>query len=251
MMQFYFTYPLLLVSALLMAQSNGVGIDTSNPQQKLHIASPTGTIRVDGLNAPNNSYNGGEADKTYPLYVDYNGDLTLKTTAYQNSDGNDAFSTGAINGTVAIIPIVQTDDGYETVEINAYNFTVARNTILEIKYSISIEVFQDNLLKIIKDPYARNITNFFTMDTPVLLATTRRYAPSSKCYFNRNDAGTDPTATPDAATGYIYNSGTTYILLTPGSHTLRFYGTVCSGRNNRATFVKFAGGPDAIFMRLY
>lgn len=242
---------IILLNFSLHAQVSGVGIDTSNPQQKLHIASPTGTIRVDGLNSPNNPYNGGGVDKTYPLYVDYNGDMTLKTSAYQNSDGGDAYSTAAINGTVAIIPVVQADDGYETVEITSYNFTVARNTILEIKYSISVEVFQDNLLTIIKDAYARNITNFFTIDTPTLLATTRRYAPSSKCYFNRNDITTNPAALPDAATGYIYNSGTTYIPLTPGTHTLRFYGTICSGTNNRATYVRFAGGPDAIFLRLY
>lgn len=251
MKKLYIMPLIILLNFSLHAQVSGVGIDTSNPQQKLHIASPTGTIRVDGLNSTNNVYNGGEADQTYPVYVDSNGDLTLKTSAYQNSDGGDAFSTGAINGSVSIIPIVQTDDGYETVEINSYNFTVSRNTILEVKYSISIEVFQDNLLTIIKDPYARNITNFFTIDTPTLLPTTRRYAPSSKCYFNRNDVATNPAALPDAATGFIYNSGTSYLMLTPGTHTLRFYGTVCSGSNNRATYVRFAGGPDSIFLRLY
>lgn len=233
------------------AQVSGVGINEDNPQQALHLGSQTGTIRVDGLNSTNNTFNGGGVDQTYPVYVDHNGDLTLKVSAYQNSDGSDAYTTAGVNGTVAILPGIQTNDGYETVEITSYTFTVARNTTLEIKYSLSIEVFQDNLLTIIKDPYARNITNFFTIDTPVLAPTTRRYAPSSKCYFNRNDAGTDPTAAPNAATGYIYNSGTSYINLTPGTHVLRFYGTVCSGTDNRATFVRFAGGPDSIFLRLY
>lgn len=116
---------------------------------------------------------------------------------------------------------------------------------------MSIEVFQDNTLAIIKDANARNITNFFTLDTPALISTTRRYAASSKCYFNRNDIATAPAAAPDAATGYIYNSGTTYIYLTPGAHTIRFYGTVCSGTNNQNTYIRFAGGPDSIFMRLY
>ena len=233
------------------AQVSGVGINKDNPQQALHLGSQTGTIRVDGLNSTNNTFNGGGVDKTYPVYVDHNGDLTLKVSAFQNSDGSDAYTTAAINGTVAITAAQLPNDGYETVEMTSYTFTVARNTTLEIKYSLSIEVFQDNLLTIIKDPYARNITNFFTLDTPVLISTTRRYAPSSKCYFNRNDAGTNPAALPDAATGYIYNSGTTYMNLTPGTHTLRFYGTVCSGSANRPTFVRFAGGPDSIFIRLY
>ena len=233
------------------AQVSGVGINKDNPQQALHLGSQTGTIRVDGLNSTNNTFNGGGVDQTYPVYVDHNGDLTLKVSAFQNSDGSDAYTTAAINGTVAITAIQLPNDGYETVEMTSYTFTVARNTTLEIKYSLSIEVFQDNLLTIIKDPYARNITNFFTLDTPILAPTTRRYAPSSKCYFNRNDVATNPAALPDAATGYIYNSGTTYMNLTPGTHTIRFYGTVCSGSANRPTFVRFAGGPDSIFIRLY
>lgn len=233
------------------AQVSGVGINEDNPQQALHLGSQTGTIRVDGLNSTNNTFNGGGTDKTYPVYVDHNGDLTLRVSAYQNSDGSDAYTTAAINGTVAITAAQSPNDGYETVEITSYTFTVARNTTLEIKYSLSIEVFQDNLLNIIKDPYARNITNFFTLNTPTLTSTTRRYAPSSKCYFNRNDAATNLAAAPDAATGYIYNSGTTYMYLTPGTHTIRFYGTVCSGTTNQPTFVRFAGGPDSIFIRLY
>jgi hypothetical protein len=243
-------YFVILFFAFLCSQAQNVGVNTTNPQQALHLGSNTGTIRVDGLNSTNNDFNGGVAGQTYPVYVDSNGDLTLKVSAFQNSDGSDAYTTAGVNGTVAITAL-QANDGYETVEITSYTFTVARNTTLEIKYSLSIEVFQDNLLTIIKDPYARNITNFFTLDTPVLAPATRRYAPSSKCYFNRNDAGTAPLALPDAATGYIYNSGTTYVSLTTGTHTLRFYGTVCSGTNNQNTFVRFAGGPDSIFLRLY
>lgn len=247
---------LLLITILLgtftgYSQVQGVGINEDNPQQTLHLGSQTGTIRVDGLNSTNNSFNGGGVDQTYPLYVDHNGDLTLKVSAFQNSDGADAYTTAAINGTVTITTAQLPNDGYETVEITSYTFTVARNTTLEIKYSLSVEVFQDNALTIIKDAYARNITNFFTLDTPTLTSTTRRYAPSSKCYFNRNDAATNPAAAPDAATGYIYNSGTTYMYLTPGVHTVRFYGTICSGSANRNTFVRFAGGPDSIFIRLY
>lgn len=148
------------------------------------------------------------------------------------------------------ITLAQANDGYETVEITSYTITVDRVTVLEIKYSLSIEVFRNNLLQIIQDPYARNITNFFTLNTTNLTSTTRRYAAHSKCYFNNNREN-GAASLPNASTGYIYNSGTSYIYLTPGTHTLRFYGTVCSGTNNRATFVRFAGGPDAIFLRLH
>ena len=203
------------------SQVSGVGINESVPEQALHLGSQTGTIRVDGLNATNNTYNGGEVDKTYPLYVDENGDMTLQTSAYNNSDGNDAFlSTDPINSELSIT-LLQPNDGYEAIEITSYNFTVSRNTVLEIKYSLSIEVFQNNLLTTLRDPYARNITNFFTLNTPALTPTTRRYAAHSKCYFNYNyELGV--ASPPNASTGYIYNSGTNYMYLTPGTHTLRF-----------------------------
>lgn len=258
MKKLYIMPLIILLNFTLHAQVSGVGVGTTNPQQKLHLGSQTGTIRVDGLNSTNNTFNGGGADQTYPVYADHNGDLTLKISAFQNSDGSDAYTTAAINGTVAITTAQSPNDGYETVEITSYTFTVARNTTLEMKYSLSVEVFQNNLFAIIKDEYARNISNFFTIDTPTLTATTRRYAPSSKCYFNFNDPTIKPSgavapslAVPDGSTGFIYNSGTSYIILTPGTHTLRFYGTVSSGSANRATFVRFAGGPDSIFLRLY
>jgi hypothetical protein len=241
----------LLLGLISYAQTSGVGINEDTPEQVLHLGSQTGTIRVDGLNATNNSYNGGEVDKTYPLFVDENGDMTLETSAYDNSNGNDAFlSTDPINSELSIT-LAQANDGYEFVEITSYTFTVDRDMVLEIKYSLSIEVFQDILLNTIRDPYARNITNFFTLNAPTLTPTTRRYAAHSKCYFNYNYEFGAATTIPNASTGFIYNSGTTYVYLTPGTHTLRFYGTVCSGVNNRSTYVRFAGGPDAVFLRLH
>ena len=249
---------LFLLSCSVFSQTSGVGINKDNPQQTLHLGSQTGTIRVDGLNSTNNTYNGGGIDKTYPLYVDHNGDLILKGSTSQNSDGSDAFNAATINGSVSITTAQIPNDGYETVEITSYTFTVNRNVILEIKYSLSVEVFSNSALALIKDPHARNITNFFTLNTPILTATTRRYAPSSKCYFNFNDpiirasGALEPSAAAaNAASGFIYNSSTSYLNLTPGTHTIRLYGTVSSGSANRPTFVRFAGGPDSIFIRLY
>lgn len=245
-MQIKLLYLVFLTGFLSFSQIKGVGVNETLPEQQLHLGSQTGTIRVDGLNATNNDYNGGEVDKTYPLYVDSNGDLTLEVSAFENSNGGDAWTTAGINGDVTILTS-GVNDGYEVVEILDIPITINRNVIVELKYSLSMEVFQDPLLNIIKDPYARNITNFFTLDTPVLTPVTRRYGQSSRCYYNRNIT----EVLPNAATGFIYNSGTTYIPLGPGTHTLRFYGSACSGSANRLTHVRFAGGPDAIFVRIY
>ena len=239
-----------LLSNICLGQITGVGINETVPEQKLHLGSRTGTIRVDGLNGTNNEYNGNEVGITYPVYVDSNGDLTLEISATENNDGYDPWTTTDINGTVTI-PAGGPDDGYETVEILDIPLTVTRPVIVELKYAISIEVFADPALNIIKDIYARNITNFFTLDAPTLTATERRYGQSSRCYYNNNDAYTNAGAAPDAATGFIYNSGTTYINLPAGTHTLRLYGTVSSGDDDQNTHIRFAGGPDAIFVRIY
>ena len=239
-----------LWGSICLGQTSGVGVNESTPEQKLHLGSQTGTIRVDGLNGTNNEYNGNEVGKTYPVYVDSNGDLTLEISATENSDGIDPWTTTDVNGTVTIDG-TNTVAGYETVEILDIPLTVTRPVIVELKYSLSIEVFEDPALTKIKDIYARNITNFFTLNAPVLTPTERRYGQSSRCYYNNNDRYTNPTAAPDAATGFIYNSGTTYINLPAGTHTLRFYGTVSSGAADQNTHILFAGGPDAIFVRIY
>jgi hypothetical protein len=238
-------------SILIYSQVSGIGINTNNPQQAIHLGSQTGTIRIDGLNATNNSFNsGGGIDKTYPVYVNDNGDLTLTLSTFQNSDGSDAItsSTPLVNATL-LMPTSATlpNDGFRSVVILPYTITVTRDAILEVKYNISFEVLLDATTKL-KSNRARKITTFYTVDTPSLTATTARYGQSSKCYYNNNDLSGTPVNT---AQGIMYNSSTTYIPLTAGTHILNFYGTVSTGTTNSQTRVNFAVGNDSVFMRLY
>ena len=53
-----------------------VGINNSNPQEKLHVSGSTSTIRVEGLNAANNILNLGANENT-KVYANANGDLVL------------------------------------------------------------------------------------------------------------------------------------------------------------------------------
>lgn len=248
MTKLYFMPLIILLSFSLCAQVNGVGIGTPSPQQKLHLASPTGTIRVDGLNSTNNSYNGGGIDKTYPVYVNENGDLTLNLSTFQNSDGTDAITSStplastSISMTGANLP-----SGYQDVVILPYTVTVNRTAILEVKYNISFQVMKDVGTKI-KDNTPRMITTFYTLDTSTLASTTPRYGQASKCFYNNNDLS---ATTPNSASEAMYNCSTTYIKLSPGTHTLRFYGTLNTGTNSVSTQVNFAVGNDSVFMRLY
>lgn len=231
-------------SAITYAQVSGVGVGTTNPQQVLHLAGATGTVRVDGLNTTNNTYNAGGVDKTYPLYVNSNGDLTLALATFQNSDGTDALTTStpliATTLTMAASPSL----GVQRLQILPLTITVNRPAVLEIKYSISFDVLATAVTKI-KDVYARRVSNYYTLDDNT--ATARRYGQASKCYFNFNQ----DIVLPNAAQGTMFNSSTTYVNLAAGTHTIRLYGELATGSASRATVVNFAVDQDTVFMRLY
>jgi len=219
----------------------GVGVNEDNPQQALHLGSPTGTLRVDGLNSTNNPYNGGTG-KTYPLYVNSNGDLTLQLATFQNSDGSDALTSSTPLITTNLTMLAGVGSSTQNIVILPYTITVNRASVLEIKYNISFNVYSTAALTKIKDIYARRISTFYTVD-----GGTRRYGQASKCYYNNNQ----DIVLANAAEGTLYNSSTTYIPLTAGTHTIRFYGELNTGDVRKNTHVVFAPDNDSVFMRLY
>lgn len=228
----------LLIAFSTNAQT-GVGVGTTSPQQKLHIANSVGTLRVEGLDKANSPYNGGlvnASSVTYPLYVDSNGVLTLKMDPYVNSNGSDAIDNSLFPA--ANLTLLGTDaDGKEETTFYTYNITVTRNVMLEIKYNISFDVYANNTLAIVNDGAARRISTYYTVD-----AGTRKYGPASKCYFNNAATGVE---------GTMFNSSTTYISLAAGAHTINFKAEVSTAAPAVATYVKLAVDTDAVFMRFY
>lgn len=245
-----YTLTVFFVSILLQAQTGFVGIGTSNPQQKLHLDKSVGTLRIEGLDKNNNPYNGGNLDPSgsYPLYVDSNGVLTLNLQTFANSNGFDAIDHTSIP-TSSIKLTTGDADGKVEANFFTYTITVTRNATLEVKYSLSFDVFQTDIpLTMIRDGGCRRISTYYTVD-----AGTRRYGQASKCYLNRNINNPLPFLATDriGATGQLYNSSTTYIQLTPGTHTLRFKAEVSSNTPSQATYVRLAVDTDSVFMRLY
>jgi hypothetical protein len=237
-----YAFVFLLISNLIFAQTSGVGINESIPEQALHLGSSSGTIRIDGLNDSNDPYNGGGTN-TYPLLVDNLGNLTLEFIPLYNSNGSDALDHLTLPS--ATITILNGDnDGIESGEL--FNFTINTNraSILEVKYDVSFEVFLNAAEIAISDKKARRINTYFRVNTG-----TRQYGVSSKCYNG---------GSVDSETGNYFNSCTSYINLpTSGTYTIRFYGEVSSGINRSnpntglATCVKFARGNDSLLFRLH
>jgi len=241
--------PALLLCNFLTAQISAVGIGTTDPQQKLHLDNSVGTVRVESLDKDNNPYNGGNAAPTgtFPLYVDSDGVLTLKLETMTNSDGSDAIDHLSIPTSSVTLPISDAD-GKIDATFKSYTLTVTRQSILEVKYSVSFEVYQTSALLKINDSGARRISTYFNLN-----GGARKYGQTSRCYMNGNINNPAPYASTEriAATGPAYNSSTTYIQLPPGTHTLNFKAEVSSNLPSLATHVKLAIDTDSIFMRLY
>jgi len=229
-----------------------VGIETTNPQQKLHLGSNTGTVRVESLNGLNSPYNAGDADgdldltnNTYNLYVDNLGNLTTEFKPLYNSNGSDAVDDATIP--VNFANLTATDpDGKADVQITLFEVTVARPAILEVKYNLSFDVYLNAGRVPISDNFARRISTYFVVNG----VGTRKYGPVSKCYSSGSAL---------SITGTMYNASTAYIQLpAAGKYEIQFYGEVSSnvkggggGTTSKAAYVEFAAGYDAIFLRLH
>lgn len=237
-----------------------VGINTDNPQQTLHLAGSTGTLRVESLNYTNNIYNGGDIDNdgnlsnnTFPLYVDENGDFTLELKTLINSEDLDAFDDTSLPGSnVYLLPT--NNIGKDSTVIKTYTIKVSRPSIIEIKYNISFDIYSNNLRVTLNDEFARRVTNYITLTpegSPVN-NSTRHYGAASKAYSS---------GSLESMTGTFYNGATTYITIpSSGYWDIKFWGLVSS--NTRAnvvnyptvalgTYVEFATGNDFLFFRKY
>lgn len=232
-----------------------VGINTSNPQEALHIASTTGTLRVESLNSVNNSFNGGGGN-TYPLYVDENGDFTLELSVLQNTG-----STDALDDTILLTNMISLGnndtDGKEITTIKSYLFTLDQPMLLQVKYNISHYIYAENIqYNPLSDGFARRVENYITVSPdpdPNDGIPNRKYGPSGRSYTS---------ASTNSVTGPYYNGTTVYIKFepTPGvptQYTLEIKGLLSSntrgsnsGNLSEAAYVEFATGNDFLFFKL-
>ena len=227
----------------------GVGINTTDPQQSLHIAGSNGTLRVEGLNSTNNTFNGGDVNgeglssNTYPLYVDENGEFTLENKTLLNTEDLDALNDTSLP-TSAVTLLVSDTDGEASTTIITYPLTVVRATVLEVRYSLSYDIYLNSSKDIITDNLARRISSYFTVT-----GDTRKYGSVSTCYVN---------GSADGVSGPYYNSYTTYITLDAGTYNISLIGTISSGLedvNNspesEPTYVEYATYSDFILFKLH
>lgn len=237
-----------------------VGVNTDNPQQALHLAGSSGTLRIESLNHANSTYNGGDIDNdgdlsnnTFPLYVDENGDFTLELKTLINSEDIDAFDDTSLPDSTVYLTS-SNNVGKDSTLIKTYTIKVNRPSLIEIKYNISFDVYKNTSKATLNDQFARRITNYITL-TPQgfpVNKTTRHFGASSQAYSS---------GSLESVKGFFYNGATTYITIPSGGYwDISFWGLVSSNiRANSTsaptialeTYVEFATGNDFLFFRKY
>lgn len=150
--------------------SSQVGINTTNPQQTLHVAGQTENVRVEGLNYPNNPNNVGPGSTTR-VFVDAQGNLVLggvedlpplliDSPNYledQETPENIVIQVGHGTGYTATASPVDWADKV---------FTLVDTAIVEVSYSVTWNIYNqiDDKRKRIDDNRARVVhTGFYFM----------------------------------------------------------------------------------------
>lgn len=132
-----------IVSFSLNAQ---VGINTTDPQQTVHVAGNTANVRVDGLNETNNTANLG-SNSTTRVYVNADGDLILGSSSQTVEllvDSENYLED--VEDPTSLVNQTGNAFGYEIagnpLDFAGDQFTLTKNAILEVNYSVTWSVYK-------------------------------------------------------------------------------------------------------------
>lgn len=246
----------LLLSTNLM---NGqVGIGTDNPQQELHVAGTTSTIRVESLNTTNEPVL-NDGLKLAPVYVTGDGDLTLNPSGWTTGGGpgtNEPLNflisipNFVPNGPFGDGTVVANDNTITSAssQIISVPFTSPQNALIEVRYAMTIDL-SDQLLpapaaSTFSDVSAKSVRCYFYID---LNNDGLSPAELSKVYGLHGEAY---TSAAQGSVGYAFIHGVGYGTIPQGNHALVFIGETHDGVNLN-TYVGFGGSSDYLKIRLY
>lgn len=183
--------------------TNRIGIKTDNPQTELHIAGNSSTLRIEELNKINNIYN-VEADPA-PVYVDNNGDLTLQpplTQVFMPVNEINFLGNGVVLSS-------RYGDGV-TRSLYTRSITLTQESLICVNYQLSVQITNYDNGPIV-DGGSRLFRSYISIDDSL-----DYIGVATGNYTNYSTAGTGGTY----ASGYFYLSGTGYIKLAAGTHSI-------------------------------
>ncbi|MGB1268672.1 MAG: hypothetical protein ACPG45_02960 [Flavobacteriaceae bacterium] len=247
-------YTIVLCFNISLAQ---VGIGTTDPQQELHVAGSTSTIRIESLNTVNEPVlNTGL--KLAPAYVTPDGDITLTPPGYNtNGPGNSEPLNFLINipnfvpngpygdGTVVANDATITSS---TEQIVSVPFSSPQNALIEVRYVMTIDLSDEFLpqpsASTFNDISARTVRCYFYIDYN---SDGLDAAELSKVYGLHGEAY---TSFSQGSVGYAFIHGVGYGSIPAGNHSLVFFGETADG-TNKQTYVGFGGSSDYLKIRIY
>ncbi len=190
-----------------------VGIGTTNPQQDLHIAGNSSTIRIEGLNSTNNVNNNGIDNPV--IKVNPDGDLILEPAVNAMTiDASDA-------DTFMATPVVLSDNIGELTSAVAYtaNITLTKQTLVEITFWTACDLYNGDGTNTIEDGRVRLYGGVVTH-----VGTGTDVVYSANNYTNTTSIGT-------VTTGFFTIGGNGYINLPPGNHSFELLVFASGGEN--------------------
>ncbi len=187
------------------ASTGNVGISNTAPKEKLHISGNTSTIRIDGLNTTNNTTN--VTGDPMPVYVDDNGTMVIRPSLVQTYMPVDAYNFTTGN------TISSSNGGGVTTTLYTSTFTLTQQSLIYINYQFSAQLFR-NGGGAITDGKPRLFRGWVEVNGDA----NRPMAYDTGTYANR------PDSNGTYANGFYYLSGSTYVQLPAGTHTVRLFG---------------------------
>lgn len=246
----FFVFPIAVFSQ--------VGINQPSPVEQVHVGGSTSTIRIDGLNSPNNSLNIG-TNGSSRVFADVDGDLVLGSAANNIEILFNPFNylddpedSGGANSNV--ITQTGTGTGFQAagyprqIGPGLSNFTLTKKAIVEINYSLSWKIVKNNtsniddgaarifqtLMYLIKlDAPGAGLVTVDADGAPLILG----YALGLNGQFYNNEIGTN------GANDQYFNTGTDYVKLPPGTYQPMFAAQIAVSITGGTGAVKaFVGG---------
>lgn len=150
-----------------------VGINTTNPQQTVHVAGSVSNVKVEGLNDTNNAANLGPNSSTR-VFADINGNLVLGSMGDNVEMLVDSENyLDDVEDPTSLINQTGNAFGYDPAGVPTNfpgdAFTLTRNAIVEVNYSVSWSVYKtsgasgrlaDKHARIVQTAlYFRNVTD--------------------------------------------------------------------------------------------
>lgn len=188
-----------------------VGIGTTSPESALHVAGATSTIRIDGLNSVNHPKNLGGTTNS-KVVVNADGDLSLGTPSGEILSEPIMPSAISLKTTAAA--------GLNSNELYSKEFTLTERALVVITYYVSMDFKSFDGTSNIDDGRAKVAHNYFYLGNGTTADASKSYGMTSSVYSNWNC---------DTATGFVYNSRSTTILLEAGNYSIHLNGAVYGG----------------------